>query len=146
MGRFITTFPVIIHFSPIKFDFINLDNNIFDFIETNLEKKCIVCSKISGYFYICLVCGNKVCVFNNCNKFTNHTLKCTGKYCIFIDIHNTKISIYQTNGKRKVISSLYNNEEGVGPEKRKIGREFVLNKEKAKLIFRNFVCYDFHFN
>ena len=31
---------LIIQFSPIKFDFIHLDNNIFDWIERNLGKPC----------------------------------------------------------------------------------------------------------
>ena len=137
---------LIVHFSPIKFNFTHLDNNIFDFIETNLEKKCIECSQVSRYFYICLVCGNKVCHTTNCNGYSLHTLKCTGKYCIFVDMENTTISISKNNATIKQYTSLYNNEEGIGPRKKKIGREFYLNKEKEKIFFRNFVCYDFHFN
>ena len=61
-------------------------------------------------------------------------------------MENTTISISKNNATIKQYTSLYNNEEGIGPRKKKIGREFYLNKEKEKIFFRNFVCYDFHFN
>ena len=118
---------------------------IFDFIETHLEKKCIECSKVSRYFMICLICGNKVCHTKACNNYDIHTLKCTGKYCIYIDM-DTNIIISNSNGEIKELSSLYNNEEGFGPKIRKIGREFYLNKKKEKIFLKNFVCYNFHFN
>ena len=143
--KYLTSKELIVHFSPIKFNFINLDNNIFDFIEKNLEKKCIECSKVSRYFMICLICGNKVCHTKACNNYDFHALKCTRQYCIYIDM-NTNIVISNSNGEIKELSSLYNNEEGFGPKIRKIGREFYLNKKKENIFLKNFVCYNFHFN
>lgn len=37
---------LIIQFQPIIFNFINLENNIFDFVEKNLYKKCITFFKL----------------------------------------------------------------------------------------------------
>ena len=135
---------LMIPFSPIKFEFIKLDENIFDFIEKYLEKECSICSEVSKYFYICLICGNKICHTKECNNYYLHSIKCGGKYCIFIDMEDGKISIYQ--GNLKEFSSIYINKEGVGPHSRRINNEFNLNREKEQLFFRNFVCYDFHFN
>jgi len=136
---------ILIQFSPIKFEFFHLDKNIFDFIENNLEKKCIICNEISRYFYICLICGNKICHTKTCNKFTQHTKDCGGKYCIFIDITDMKISI-SNYYKIKTLSYLYINKEGNGPNKNSLGREFNLSEQIAENLLRNFICYDLNFN
>ena len=137
---------LLIQFSPIKFEFFHLDKNIFDFIENNLEKKCIMCSEVSRYFYICLICGNKICHTKTCNKFLQHTKECSGgEYCVFIDITDMKISIPK-NYMMKTLSYLYINKEGIGPKKNSVGREFNLSEQKVESLFRNFICYDLNFN
>ena len=137
---------ILIQFSPIKFEFFHLDKNIFDFIENNLEKKCIMCNEVSRYFYICLICGNKICHTKTCNKFLQHTKECVGsEYCIFIDITDMKISIPK-NYMMKTLSYLYINNEGIGPKKNSVGREFNLSEQKVGNLFRNFICYDLDFN
>ena len=135
---------LLVHFSPLKFEFVSLNKNIFDFIEKYLEKECINCSKKSRYFFICLICGNKICNTINCNQYSNHTMNCGGRYCIMIDMDNAKISITQNNGSKKDLSSLYINDEGIGPKENKIGKEFNLSKEKENIFFKNFICYDFN--
>ena len=45
--------------------------------------------------------------------------------------------------KKKELSSLYKNKQGIGPSSRKIGKDFKLDKEKIEEYFRNFICYDF---
>ena len=135
---------LLMQFTPIKFEFIKLDENIFDFIEKYLEKECDICSEVTKNFYICLICGNKICNTIQCNNYYIHSLKCGGKYCIFIDINDGKVSIF--DGSLKEYTSLYINKEGVGPHSRKIDNEFKLNKEKEQKYFRNFISYDFHFN
>ena len=137
---------LLIQFSPIKFEFFHLDKNIFDFIENNLEKKCIMCNEVSRFFYICLICGNKICHTKTCNKFLQHTKLCVGsEYCIFIDITDMKISIPK-NYMMKTLSYLYINKEGIGPKKNSVGREFNLSEQKVENLFKNFICYDLNFN
>ena len=133
-----------VQFSPLKFEFIHLDKNIFDFIEKYLEKPCIECLEISRSYYICLICGNKICNTNNCNKISDHSMLCGGKYCIMINMDDTNVSITENIGNIKELSSLYINNEGIGPQERKIGNEFNLCKKKEELFFRNFICYDFN--
>ena len=131
-------------FSPKKFLFVKLKENLFDFVEKYLEKKCIICSKISRFFYICLICGKKICHTSKCNNYYYHTLNCGGKYCIFINFKNEKALI--AGQITKEYSSLYINKQGVGPSSKKISNEFKLDKEKVEQYFRNFISYDFHFN
>ena len=57
-----------------------------------------------------------------------------------------KTSISDNERNRKDFSYLYVNKEGIGPQNRKIGREFNLSKEMTKLAFRNFISYDFNLN
>ena len=135
----------IINFSPIKFDFIHLDNNIFDWIEKTLEQKCSICSKTTKYDYICLVCGNKICHTKTCNKHYEHTRKCGGNSSIFIDMDNMKSIVFNLYSSSQHFFPLYVNENGVGPNGYEIGNEFKLSEEKIKLAIKNYACNDFHF-
>ena len=136
----------IINFSPIKFDFIHLDDDLFDWIENTLEKKCIICSKTTKYDYICLICGNKICHTKSCNKYTEHIKKCGGDTSIFIDMDNMKASMLSFLRIVKTRFPLYVNENGVGPSGNEISSEFKLSQEKIKLAINTYVCNDFHFN
>ena len=140
------TKELIINFTPIKLEFIHLDNNIFDWIEKTLEKKCILCSKTTKYDYICLICGNKICHTRDCNRLYEHIKKCTGDISIFIDMDNMKVSIFTFNKKKVPLFPLYVNENGVGPNGYEIGNEFKLSQEKLKLALKSFSCNDFHLN
>ena len=137
---------LIVQFSPIKFNLIYLDNNIFDWIERNLEKKCIFCSKTSKYDYICLICGNKICHTKSCNKHFEHIKECSGYISIFIDMDNMKIVIESSAGISNFTLPLYVNKNGVGPNGYEMSNEFNLSLEKKKLTIKNYACNDIHFN
>ena len=132
---------LIIHFTPLKFQFIDLDNNIFDLVEKNAQKKCSQCLQYSKYCFICLICGEKICHKSNCDKYIKHTMICGRINCVFIDMDNMKLYSCFFN-KAKLSYPLYINGEGVGPNERIFEREFYLNKEKMKLTLKNFVCND----
>ena len=144
--KYIVKKELLFHFIPNKLEFISLDKNIFDFIEKYLEQKCSVCSKESRFFYICLICGKKICHTISCNQYYNHSMHCGGKYCIMINMDDTIVSITDDKKNEKNFSSLYIDNEGIGPLQNKIGNEFNLSKEKEHLFFKNFISYDFHFN
>ena len=138
--KYIIKKEFIIHFTPIKFQFIDLDNNIFDWVEKNAEKKCSSCLNYSKFCFICLICGKKFCHKFNCNKYLQHTFNCGGEYCVFIDMDNMKLYPSSLLYGAQLTYPLYINNEGVGPNERSYGREFNLNKEKMKLTLKNFVC------
>ena len=136
---------LIIQFSPIKFEFIHLDNNIFDCIEKNLEKKCDICNQLTRYSFICLICGNKVCHEKYSFYHTkNHVKKCGGMYCLFLDIDNMKIYLWTINEVSKKLFSIYVNEAGNGPKGYEIGNEYNLSNEKLSNAIKNYICYDFN--
>ena len=140
------TKELIINFSPIKFDFIHLDDDLFDWIENTLEKKCTICSKISKYGYICLICGNKICNTSTCNNYDDHIKKCCGDTSILIDMDNMKASIFTSYRNEKSCFPLYLNENGIGPKGYEIGNEYKLSKEKLKLAIKIYSCNDFNFD
>ena len=141
--KYIVKNKLLIQLIPLKFGFIQLDKNVFDLIEKNNEKKCMYCSEKSIYFNICLICGEKLCHnrANNCFKGFDHSRECGGIYGYYIDMDNMKLFIYNClNGTVKESSSIYSNEVGAGPNNRKIGNEFNLNKEKLQTILKNYIC------
>jgi hypothetical protein len=141
---------LIIPFTPIRFDFIQLDNNVFDWIERNLLKKCDICMKLTKDSYTCLICGDKVCNNrdNELNKphFLDHTNKCGKNDCLFIDMKNMKMMLCKSPIYIKKLNPLYVNESGVGPDGYEIGKEFNLSHEQLCLALKNYVCYDSQFN
>ena len=137
------TKELIIQFSPIKYRFTYLDNNIFDFIERNIEKKCILCLKNSRFYYICLFCGNKICHTTSCNNIFEHIKVCGGDSIIIIDIDNMEAIVLTSSRNVKYYFPLYINENGFGPSGYKIGNKFYLSHEKLKLSIRNYVCNEF---
>ena len=139
------TKELIINFSPLKFDTIHFDEKIFDWIERNLEKKCIICSKHSKYNYICLICGNKVCHTRECNQFGKHAELCNGNNSIFIDMKKMKICHTIKNRFMGYIYPLYVNENGIGPNGYEMENIYKLSKENLKTTIKNFVSYEFFF-
>ena len=132
---------LIIQFSPIKFGFTYLDKNIFNWVERNIEKKCDVCNIISKYFYVCLICGKRVCKNRH---IIEHIKKCGGSNCIFIDMSNMRLYFYTLNFTSKKLFPLYVNDSGNGPDGYEIGNEFNLSNEKLNLAIKNYACNDFH--
>ena len=140
------TKELIINFSSIKFDFIHLDKNIFDWIYKNIEKKCSICSKKSIYYFVCLICGNKICHTYSCNNSYKHIKKCCRNTSIFIDMDNMKACVKDSYINSKYLFPLYVNENGEGPTGSEIGKEFKLSQEKIKLAIKHYVCNDFNFD
>ena len=143
----ITEKELIIQFAPIKFQFINLDNNVFDWIEKNLGKECDICHRVSGKSYICLICGDKVCHKDeNVLDILQHTKMCAEKKGIFMNMNDMVISLwnYKSNGNSTYakLYPLYVNKVGTGPQGSGIGREFNLSNEKLNLTIKNFICND----
>ena len=139
------TNELIINFSPIIFNFIHLDDNLFDWIEKIIDKKCIFCSEIIYYYYICLICGKRMCHIIKCDKYNEHSKNCCGEASIVIRIDNMKAYITSSNKYMKELFPLYVNEYGVGPFDILIGNEFKLSHEKVKLAIKTYVCNDFLF-
>lgn len=133
----------IIQFVPLKFEFIHLDNNIFNVVENYLDKNCVICHKTPKYFYICLICGNKICDSNFSDEFYDHVEECTGEYCIYLKIYGLETALCYKH-KKKNLYPLFVNEAGVGPMEKEIGNEFNLSKEKLKITLRNFICHNFN--
>jgi hypothetical protein len=138
---------LIIQFAPIKFEFTYLDNNIFDWIERNIEKKCDICNKQSKFSFICLICGNKVCHEKYYFEHSkDHVKKCGGTNCIFVDMDNMKIYLIDLNEHSKKFFPIYVNEAGNGPKGDEIGNEYNLSHDKLHLAIKNYVCNDFNLN
>ena len=143
--KYIVKKELIIQFIPIKFNFINLDKNIFDLIENNLDKKCIMCYKYTKHHFICLICGKKMCHSRTCNDYIEHLKDCTGDYCIYINMEDMQ-SFLCSDEKNKILYPLYVNEAGVGPSEHEIGNEYNLSEENLQMALKNFICNDYNFN
>jgi hypothetical protein len=138
---------LIIPFTPIQFDFIHLDNNVFDWIERNLLKKCDICSKLTKYSYICLICGKKVCNSrDNRSHILEHTNICGKNNCLFVDMKSMKMVLCKYPIYIKKLNALYVNESGIGTDEYEIGKEFNLAHEQLYLALKNYVCFDSQFN
>ena len=131
---------LLIQFSPIKFNFINLDYNIFDFIESNIGKPCQVCKEIPKKSFLCLICGEKVCK----PESNIHTRKCTSNYCIFIDMDSMRLIYLDEKDEIIKFSPIYVNKTGSGPISSEISNEFNLCHEKLNLMIKNYVSKDFY--
>ena len=131
---------LLIQFSPIKFNFINLDYNIFDFIESNIGKPCQVCKEIPKKSFLCLICGEKVCK----PESNIHTRKCTNNYCIFIDMDSMRLIYLDEKDEIIKFSPIYVNKTGSGPISSEISNEFNLCHEKLNLMIKNYVSKDFY--
>ena len=147
------SYRLLVQFIPYKFKFILLDNNIFDWIENNLFKKCCFCGNTAKYFYICLICGKKICKTKKCNYAETHIEECTEGIGVLINIYNMKLTIKKNDNDdddddedndTKELYPLYVDESGVGPTSYEIGNEYNLSKEKIKLALRDYISNDIH--
>ena len=127
-------------FNLYKFDFIKLEDNIFDFIEKYLFTKCYACSTYKKLNYVCLICGNKMCQ----DEIIEHIFKCTLSDIIFIEMKTMKLVYFHLFKSYRLSYALYTNEFGGGPTDNFISKEFILNKENYKYTLKNYICVDFH--
>ena len=132
----------IIQFNPYEFKLISLDNQIFDFFEKYIMKKCIICNKNNIYYFICLICGEKICSLNICSQYDEHVKSCGGERGVFVYINDMKL--YHINYRKELKKSLplFVNEFGDGPSKTNKGREFFLSKENYNKALKDFVSFD----
>ena len=134
---------LVVQFTPLKFQLIYLDDNIFDFIIRTQLQPCKFCNKSLKYYYLCLVCGEKLCHTTSCNQIQNHVDECGGKNGIFIDMDNMKY-YYHNNFKNGSPFSIYVNEVGIGPSGYELGSNYYLCKNHVKKIISCFVSDDFN--
>ena len=137
-----------------KYEPVKLDENLFDFIEKNIFKKCCICNK-SKSSIICLTCGNKFC-YNQRECIIQHFYKCMKEINIgisndsfrLIGIKNIYTKGYDNNDNkfqkmvgRKRLFPLYTNKFGEGPDIH-ILNEFTLNKENLEKDIRDVICFN----
>ena len=146
-----------ISFSPIKYNFIYLPENMLDF-STNLQNfSCPNCNKKDKCKLICLTCGYIFCNDKNCSKnFENktisyylfHSYECGGGNCAYISSQLGDI-FYVSNDSVIFCSNYgYLNNFGETVENNEISSQFKKQEieiEKAKNIFINY-SYRKYFN
>ena len=143
------TKELLIQFSPIKFNFIPLENTAFDFLEKNTGKICNFCQKRHKCLFTCLTCGDTVCKYSmnaGYNRLKDHLSKCTSDFCVFIDMIHLNSYYYDEKGTLAQLYSLYSNKDGTGPKGYELSDEFNLNNENLKILKRNFISKDFYLN
>ena len=137
--KYLVNAEFLYQFILYKFELIDLEYNIFDFIEKNLFQNCHMCNKLKKKNYLCLICGNKICQ----EEIISHSLKCTFTDILYINLKSMTILCFYDFQNFKVMDSLYTNEFDVGPDLNFISNEYILNKEKHNLILKNFVSLTF---
>ena len=132
-----------------KLSLVELPENIMEFQSKYMNIGCSYCKQKIPNFYVCLLCGRKICNNKNCvgkvNKngkkdysLIDHCKKCSGGNCIFVSINSSEI-IYIL--KRKIIFSnihLYLNAFGEYIDEKCYYDNYLLNKieyEKSTQIF-----------
>ena len=130
----------------------NLDENLFDWIEKNIFKKCVECNKESFMNIICLFCGEKIC--NNKECLFKHINSCMKDLNMFIDAQTMRLycvkkfyiiydkDLIEEKIVFKTFYPLYTNSNGDCPDM-KIFNEFKLNNEKINTAVRDFLCFNF---
>ena len=140
------TQELIIQFTPIKFKFIKLDNNVFDFLLKYIEKKCVECKQLKKESLVCLICGERVCHpirYQNYHAL-DHANKCTEDFSFFIDTNELYLYCADNDRIRK-LCSLYVDKNGSGLKKNEITNEFNLSDEKYKLALKNYIAQEYVF-
>ena len=136
-------------FSPIK-----LPENYMEFCSKYMNINCINCNKKNKFYYVCLVCGNKICENNN-NCITElkpgkrdislfaHSKKCGGGINLFISNTNSQI-IYLL--KKYFINSgiyVYLNDFGEYIKDYYFNDNYILNKVELEKGIQNFIDMTF---
>ena len=116
------------------------ENNIFDFIEKSLFEKCDICNQLKRDTFLCLICGNKVCV----EEIMHHTVKCTLSDNVFLDVQSMILFAYYNFGAFKIFDPIYTKEFNESPNSNYITNEYNLNEEKLQLALKNYISRNFH--
>ena len=109
---------------------------------------CIYCHKKDLEYFVCLICGNKMCSHISCVIPLNekkiysliyHSKKCTGGNCIFISGKNTEI-VYLY--KRRFYNSsifIYLNSFGEPVNGYNLNGNYILNKKELEKSIKKFI-------
>ena len=139
-----------------KYEPVKLDENLFDFIEKNIFKKCDICNKSTSSM-ICLTCGKKFCFYQR-ECIIQHFDKCMREINIsicnqsfhFIGIKNIYVKNNDNNNNtlkksvgRKKFIPLYTNKFGEETGVH-ILNEFTLNKENLEKAIKDFICFNYN--
>ena len=123
-----------------KFDFIELEDNLFGFIEKSLFEKCDICKQIKTKTCICLICGKKVCT----EEIMHHTIRCTLSDNVYFDMQSMILFSYYNFGYFKIFDPIYTKEFNEAPNSNNITNDYNLNKEKVQLALKNYISRNFH--
>ena len=135
-------YDFIVQFIPYEFKLISLNNDIFDFFEKYIFKECCMCKKEVKEYFICLICGQKLCTNIHCNKSFLHVKNCSGDLGLFIYIYDMKLYLINSKNNKKSLFPLYLNESGVGPDYINKGRNFKFSKEKYEAGLKEYISLD----
>ena len=135
---------ILAQFIPYEFKLIELENNMFDLIEKHIFRECSICHKTAMQFYICLICGDKICKKESCKyAIQRHSKKCSGRNGIFIYIYDMCLTYYN-NTEKMELYPLYVDQSGIGPNTYEIENVYYLSKERFKATLRDYITYDLH--
>ena len=136
-----------------KLEIINLPENFLEFGSKYMPMKCINCNKKIVEFYLCLICGNKICDNKSCVTDINpgkkeyslirHSKICGGGNVMFISGKSSEI-IYLT--KRQFCNSniyVYLNSFGEYPKGYDLNGNFTLNHSELDKSIQIFVDMTF---
>ena len=123
-----------------KFDFIELEDNLFDFIERNVFEKCDICKQMKNKTCFCLICGKKVCS----KEIMYHTIICTHSDNVYFDLQSMILSSHYNFRLFRTFDCIYTNELNEVPNSTNITNEYNLNKKKVQLALKNYISRNFH--
>ena len=87
---------------------------MFDLIEKHIFNECSICNKTAKYFYICLICWEKISKKESCKyAIQRHSKKYSGRNWIFIYIYDMCLTYYN-NTEKIELYPLYVDESGIG--------------------------------
>jgi hypothetical protein len=141
-------------FNMPKFKIIDLPNNFLELSSIYADKVCIECHKLNSKYYICLICGEKICNLKTCQREINfknkkeysliiHSKNCSGGNSLFLKNTNSEI-IYIL--KRTIIFSkkfIYLNSFGEYLNKSNLTSEYILNKAALEKSLQNYINLSF---
>ena len=145
------------HFEIPKFHAIELPSNFMDFCLKYMNINCKYCNKKYLNYYICLICGNKICDYNKClfkldssgkkeYSLIAHSKICGGGNVLFISNTSSQI-IYLL--KRKFINSgiyVYLNSFGEYIKDYDENEKYILNKSELQKSIQIFIDITFRKN
>ena len=123
-----------------KFEFIDFEDNLFEFIERSLFEKCAICKEMKKKTSVCLICGKKVCT----EEIMHHTIRCTLSDNVYFDLQSMIVFAYYNFGYFKIFDPIYTKEFNEAPSSSHITNEYNLNKEKVQLALKNYISRNFH--